>query len=227
MAYEKYKYGYIYITTNLINGKKYIGKRARKVQETKYFGSGTLINRAINKYGIENFRCDIIRWCYSKKECSEMEKFYIQYYNAIKSDSYYNIAEGGIGGNTYAGKSEDEMKEISEKISKGLSGDNNGNKGQYKGPKNSMYGKHWDEAHRKLFSNLSKKPKNIYNIIISNKNTNEVLTFESKSPHRLISKLIGDEINTISCNRPFTRYPKNSIETDNFKIISDRIEEKV
>lgn len=227
MAYEKYKYGYIYITTNLINGKRYIGKRARKSQEHTYFGSGTLINRAIEKYGIENFRCDVIRWCYSKDECNRMEKYYIKFYDAIKSDNFYNVAEGGIGGNTYAGKSEDEIKEISKKISKGLSGSNNGNKGQYKGPRNPMYGKHWDENHRKFLSEMAKKPRKFYNIIISNKLTKEVITIVSKSPYRIISKIIGDEINSISCNRPFTRYKKNNIETDNFKIISDRIDEKV
>ena len=55
---NKEKYGYIYITENLINGKKYIGKAKYKnesYKNTNYLGSGKLITAAIKKYGRENF----------------------------------------------------------------------------------------------------------------------------------------------------------------------------
>ena len=55
-------YGFIYITTNHINGKKYIGqKRYDKNNKWKsYLGSGIHLKRAINKYGADNFSKEII-----------------------------------------------------------------------------------------------------------------------------------------------------------------------
>jgi len=44
----------IYKTTNLINGKIYIGQSFK--HNCKYLGSGIFLKRAIKKYGIENFR---------------------------------------------------------------------------------------------------------------------------------------------------------------------------
>lgn len=42
-------YGFIYITTNLINGKKYIGQK--KGYNDTYLGSGKILKLAIKKYG--------------------------------------------------------------------------------------------------------------------------------------------------------------------------------
>ena len=48
-------YGFIYITTNHINGKKYIGQRKYDKQGKwkEYLGSGVVLSKAIKKYGIE------------------------------------------------------------------------------------------------------------------------------------------------------------------------------
>jgi hypothetical protein len=46
---------YIYITTNLINGKQYIGKHYGLINDD-YFGSGILLQKALKKYGKENFK---------------------------------------------------------------------------------------------------------------------------------------------------------------------------
>ena len=45
-------YGYIYVTTNLINGRKYIGQHAKPEFDESYYGSGTALKPAIKKYGI-------------------------------------------------------------------------------------------------------------------------------------------------------------------------------
>jgi hypothetical protein len=93
-------YGFIYETTNLINGKKYIGKKQYIDGWETYFGSGILLKMAIKKYGIDNFRRLILCECKTEKELNEKEKFYIQLYNANNNEMYYNLAEGGTGGKT-------------------------------------------------------------------------------------------------------------------------------
>lgn len=90
-------YGYIYETTNLINGKKYIGQHKGEY-DLEYYGSGILLRRALEKYGKENFSIRIIEKCDSKEQLNDREKYWIQYYNASESDEFYNIAYGGEGG---------------------------------------------------------------------------------------------------------------------------------
>lgn len=87
---------YIYITTNLINGKKYIGQHKGLLNDT-YLGSGTTIMKAIAKYGKENFSKQIIEVC-TENNVDEREKYWINYYNAVEDDNYYNNQEGGTGG---------------------------------------------------------------------------------------------------------------------------------
>ena len=109
-------YGFIYITTNHINGKKYVGQKCYdKAGKWKtYLGSGIHLKRAINKYGIEKFSKEIIEECQTKKHLDEREKYWIEYYDAVKSDEFYNIASGGDGGDTRAGYSDEQFKQSEE-----------------------------------------------------------------------------------------------------------------
>jgi group I intron endonuclease len=92
-------YGYIYITTNLIDGKRYIGQRKFGKREP-YFGSGKYLKNALKKYGIENFKKEILCECETKEELDVKEKYYIQQYNATKVNNFYNISPGGDGGSS-------------------------------------------------------------------------------------------------------------------------------
>ena len=49
-------YGYIYETTNLINGKKYIGQHVSETFDKDYYGSGKAFLNALRKNGKENFK---------------------------------------------------------------------------------------------------------------------------------------------------------------------------
>ena len=103
---------YVYEITNLVNGKKYIGKRSCKcpIEDDKYMGSGKLLKKAINKYGSENFRKEILHICENEKMAFEWEKIYIEQVKAYENNNYYNIAKGGEGGwGVFAGKTEEEM----------------------------------------------------------------------------------------------------------------------
>jgi len=83
----------IYMTTNLINGRKYIGLDSKN--NPKYLGSGKALKLAIAKYGKENFNKEILCYCGSMEELLEKEKYYIKEYDAVNSKKFYNIAEGG------------------------------------------------------------------------------------------------------------------------------------
>lgn len=130
---------YVYEITNLINGKKYIGKRSChcSIEEDGYMGSGKNIKRAINKYGKHNFKKDILQLCETEQMAFEWEKVYIEQVKAYKNTNYYNIASGGEGGwGNFAGKTEEEMilrsLRISEKVKGKLSGEKNPNYGGLK-----------------------------------------------------------------------------------------------
>ena len=131
-------YGYIYRTINLINGKKYIGKRkSNKFLANNYLGSGKILNQAIEKYGKENFKVELIEWCNNKDVLSEKERYWIEYYNAVKSENYYNLAKGGEGwnynhkGNNHPMYGKHHSDETRLKMSLIKKGKSNSNKGRY------------------------------------------------------------------------------------------------
>lgn len=90
-------YGYIYLTINTVNGKKYIGKHKGDKLDPKYKGSGTIISKAISKYGFNKFTCEIIDCADSIEELNEKEKHWIQKYNAVLDKNFYNLVTGGDG----------------------------------------------------------------------------------------------------------------------------------
>lgn len=97
---ERYKEKYVYMITNLINDKKYIGQSInpkkrfqshceyRKTNNKKYV---SLISQAIQKYGKENFKLSIL---YFGEDYNEKEKDFIQKYDTLTPNGY-NIMEGG------------------------------------------------------------------------------------------------------------------------------------
>lgn len=112
-------YGFIYITTNLINGKRYLGqKKFDKYGDYKnYLGSGVAFEKAVKKYGRKNFKRDIITFCYSKEELNKAEYDLSVFLNVVESDDWYNLVLGG--GATSGCHLTNETK---EKISKSKTG---------------------------------------------------------------------------------------------------------
>lgn len=88
--------GVIYLTTNKINNKKYIGVDSKN--NKNYYGSGKAIKLALKKYGIENFTKEILESNDDNVYLFEREKYWINLYDAINSKQFYNIAIGGKGG---------------------------------------------------------------------------------------------------------------------------------
>lgn len=83
----------IYKTTNLVNGKIYVGQS--KYNNPNYLGSGTRLALAINKYGKENFKKEIIEECNTPDELNEREKYWIKELKSQDRNIGYNITSGG------------------------------------------------------------------------------------------------------------------------------------
>lgn len=114
-------YGFIYITTNLINGKKYLGQR--KYDEggywNKYLGSGRLIIKAFEKYGKENFSKEIIAEAIDVDELNKLEEHYIKLHNCCYSNDWYNIRAGGSQTNPFEGMKEEEKQQWRDNLKEG------------------------------------------------------------------------------------------------------------
>lgn len=85
----------IYLTTNLINNKKYIGSTNNN--NPYYLGSGVYLNKAIKKYGRKNFKREILETVSNLEELRKKEEYYIKLYNAINSKEFYNVSKKGVG----------------------------------------------------------------------------------------------------------------------------------
>lgn len=87
----------VYKTTNLITGKFYIGLDTKN--DPQYLGSGVILKKAIKKYGHDNFKKEILEVCETLEELRDREKFWIQ---QLSSQAIgYNVADGGLGGDTF------------------------------------------------------------------------------------------------------------------------------
>lgn len=90
----KHKYNYFYKITNLINNHYYYGVHSTDNLNDGYMGSGKRLGLAIKKYGIENFKKEIIKLCNNRDEAYELEEKYVTE-SLIKSNDCYNIILGG------------------------------------------------------------------------------------------------------------------------------------
>jgi group I intron endonuclease len=94
---------YIYCVTNTINGKRYVGKTTKTIEERlkrhqtdakqeSKTGRVTYFHNALLKYGIDSFRVQLIE---ETAEPDEREKYWIAEYQPE-----YNLTNGGTGGDT-------------------------------------------------------------------------------------------------------------------------------
>lgn len=107
-------YGYIYKTTNLVNGKIYVGKKTGEF-DSNYLGSGRYLNNAINKYGRLNFNVIVIDYAVNLSDLNNKEIFWISFYRSHEFEMY-NISKGGDGGNTFLNLTESDRQARINKI---------------------------------------------------------------------------------------------------------------
>lgn len=103
-------YGFVYLITNIKNGRKYIGKkffwRKKILPVTKtrkrrkhtqvesdwkdYYGSSEELSADVKKYGKDNFRREILHLCKTKGECGYLEAKEQFVRDALLTEDYYN-----------------------------------------------------------------------------------------------------------------------------------------
>lgn len=96
--------GIIYCYTNLINSKKYIGQTINPQQRFNAHNSAAFnekspeydscFHRALRKYGVENFKYEIIDTADTYEELNKKEIYYIQKFNTLVPNGY-NVIDGG------------------------------------------------------------------------------------------------------------------------------------
>ncbi|UGO49506.1 seg-like homing endonuclease GIY-YIG family [Klebsiella phage vB_KaeM_Merci] len=98
-------YYYTYKITNLLNSKIYISvHKTENLDKDCYMGSGKILKLAIEKYGITNFKKEIIKFHTSEEEMFKHESLIVNE-EFVKSDNTYNLKIGGEGGFDYLNSS--------------------------------------------------------------------------------------------------------------------------
>lgn len=91
---------YVYLITNLINDKKYVGitndYRRRWANHKNGNSKNMVIGQAIEKYGVKNFKFEIIEKNVPLDQIDEKEQYYIEYYQShVSTNKGYNVSKGG------------------------------------------------------------------------------------------------------------------------------------
>jgi hypothetical protein len=108
--------GFVYVITNNLTGRKYIGKKLAKFSRTTYktvklkngkkkrkkirgkiesdwqtyYGSNEQLNKDVERLGAGNFTREILYYCRSKAECSYIEAREQFSRRVLESDDWYN-----------------------------------------------------------------------------------------------------------------------------------------
>ena len=141
----------IYKMTNKVNGKVYIGQTTRELDErTKEHirHNEIIVDKAIQKYGIENFTVEQIDLAVNIDELNQKEMYWIEHYDCITPKGY-NQCYGGNNTCGYHHKEESKQK-MSIKKSQ-----------NYIGEGNPFYNKTHSEESRKKMSEARKGLKHL------------------------------------------------------------------
>ena len=108
--------GFVYLITNKLTGRKYIGKKLAKFSKTTYkmvklkngnkkrkkikgktdsdwqtyYGSSPELTKDVLELGVENFSREVLFYCKSKSECSYIEAREQFARRVLESNDYYN-----------------------------------------------------------------------------------------------------------------------------------------
>jgi ribosomal protein L33 len=169
---------HIYLVTNTINGKQYVGQST--INRNKV-GHGEAITKAYTKYGKESFTYEkIVTGINNRNTLNYLERFWIKVFNT-RSPNGYNIEEGGSDKGIVAESTRQKLSkinkgkhmplEVRQKISESL-----------KGEKNPFYGKTHSKESLKKMSLASSARKGTYKTSEQTKKILSELRKGSKNP---------------------------------------------
>lgn len=87
---------FVYLTTNLITGKQYVGSHNGDINDS-YLGSGKIMLKTIKKNGKENFKREILEECDASLNLI-LETKYIKEYETLIPNGYNISPTGGVKG---------------------------------------------------------------------------------------------------------------------------------
>lgn len=167
---KNFSFSCIYLWTNLINGKHYVGQASNfynRMSSYKKLRTNKYLKNAFEKYGIENFDISILEKLPNNKDIlTEREQYWLDYYKSYNRENGYNIC---VFADTTLGfkKSEEEKQKLSDykkeyyknpKNREKVSGENNGMYGkkhskEWKMEHSEFLKEKWkDEEYRKFWS---------------------------------------------------------------------------
>ncbi len=158
---------YVYLTTNIINGKRYVGDHSTEDIHDGYIGSGKIFTKAVKKYGKKNFRKQILEHFESKIEAFKAQEKYIEKFDTLFPHGYNLSPKGGFGLQCFHSEYTKEQMRLSHKGMEGKnhsqetiekmkeSHSNMSNETKEK-MKNAKIGKHRSEETKQKISNYRK-----------------------------------------------------------------------
>lgn len=199
----------VYKTTNLITKKIYVGVTSK--DDPGYLGSGKTLNKAIKKYGKENFVRETLEECYSEKELFEREIFWIKELKS-KGSNGYNLTDGGMG-------ILNPTKEVRKKISKSLTGRIQSEETKRKIAEANIGKKYSEETKRKVGQCHIGNKYNVGRIMSPEAKLKNAETYRQKSPEQKLETYkkyyrsrCGKDLTEEQINKSLERYKKLEIE---------------
>lgn len=193
----------IYLITNLLNHKKYVGMTKFSLEERflQHSKKGFLLTESIKKYGEQKFSIELIEEVESAERAYELEIFYIREYNT-KAPNGYNLTDGGDG--IFGWQPTDEYRqECSERV-----------KQLHKNQKIGMYGKNHTEETKQKMSKSLKGNQNCLGRVLSEETKSKIsLSHKGKILSDKTKKKISENHHNVSGENNPMYGKKHSPET--------------
>ena len=155
---KKFKFGCVYLWTNLVNEKKYVGSTKNFYNRIQLYKQGRFnpyMKQAINKYGLDNFDITIIEKVLDEQMLTTREQFWIEYYQSYKKEYGYNICRQA--GNSLGCKHTQQTKELLRNKKIQQFQEHPELKEKWQGENNGMFGKTHDDEWKKEHSDWLKE----------------------------------------------------------------------